>query len=755
MESRLKGIFKQGRKGDSVFLADAPWPGAVESPRNSRILIVDGDPSVVAATRGLLQGAGYELFEALTGEDGVRLAREVHPDLVLMDTDLPGMSGSDAVKTLKSDPELSEIFVVGFTNPLSPEERSGGRDIGADGYMSLPASTQRSISQVDSFLRQKKTGDALRASEELFSSSFEMAPIGMALVAPNGRCLKVNQALCELLGRSQAELLCLTFQEITHPQDWAVDRTNMKRLIAGEIRSYQVEKRYFHRDGHVIYTLLNVSFVRDAMGDPFHFIVHVQDISESKRTRDELLESLREVCQFKMALDEHAIVAVTDPQGKITYANDRFCAVCNYSRSELLGKDHRIVNSGYHSKSFFRELWKTIIKGQVWHGEIRNRAKDGSIYWVDTTIVPFLDPQGAPREYMAIHTDITARKQIEEELRSNTAFLKAQLDATAEGITAVDEQGRITLQNLRALEMFDIPKEVVETKLAIDQLNWFLNLVKDPKGFLERLAWVEKYPQEVIRDEIELKDGRILDRYSAPVSGQDGTRYGRIWTVRDITERKRTEQRAEEALKKEVVLRREIHHRVKNNLQIIISLLYLQSTKVRDTIALSLLKESQMRVRSIALVHEMLYQRDDLTSISFKDYVWHLTADLFLAYRISQSTIKLRISSDGIYLGLNSAIPFGIILTELITNALKYAFPSQRTGAIEVALLHASPSTLTLTVRDNGVGLPSDLDLKSSCTMGISLVTDLSRQLGGSVQFRADPEGCGTTVEITLPAASL
>jgi PAS domain S-box-containing protein len=284
----------------------------------------------------------------------------------------------------------------------------------------------------------KRTEEGIRASELSYRRLFEAAKDGILILNADTGCIDdVNPFLVNLLGFSRAEMLGKTVGELSPFRDMESNQAMLERLQQDDYVRYD-NLPLETRDGRSI----AVEFVSNVYqaGERSVIQCNVRDITERKRTENQLKASFKEIGDLKSALDEHAIVGITDPEGKITFANDKFCAISKYSREELLGQDHRIINSGYHPKGFMRELWSTITAGKVWKGEIKNRAKDGSFFWVDTTIIPFLNSQGKPRQYVAIRADITERKAAEETLRQLNANLEQRVVKRTAQLEAVNRE---------------------------------------------------------------------------------------------------------------------------------------------------------------------------------------------------------------------------------------------------------------------------------------------------------------------------
>ena len=219
---------------------------------------------------------------------------------------------------------------------------------------------------------------------------------------------------------------------------------------------------------------------------------------------------------------------------------------------------------------------------------------------------------------------------------------------------------------------------------------------------------------------------------------EGGKNIGVQVVARDITERKKAEEKIKASLAEKEVMLREIHHRVKNNMQIISSLLRLQSRQIKDKKTLDIFNVSQNRIRSMALVHESLYRSGDLARINFSDYIRKLTLHLFSMYRTEMDRVKSRIEVGDVFLDVNRAIPCGLIINELVSNALKYAFPHNKKGEILVKMNVDKKGNYSLVVRDTGIGFPKDLDFHQTETLGMQLVTDLTAQLEGRVSLKRE-----------------
>lgn len=282
---------------------------------------------------------------------------------------------------------------------------------------------------------------ALKVSEERFRLVVEAAPNAMVVADEQGHIVLVNAQAEHLFGYSRTELLG-QHVELLVPERYRPSHPELRTGFFGhpQARAMGAGRDLFGRrkDGSEVPVEIGLNPVHTAEGACV--LASIIDITERKAAEEKLTASTKEVIDLKAALDEHAIVAITDPQGRITYVNEKFCAISKYSREELLGQDHRIINSGFHSREFIRDLWTTIARGRVWHGEIKNKAKDGTFYWVDTTIVPFLNSNGKPRQYVAIRADITERKAAEETVRQFNSELEQRVKERTAQLEAANHE---------------------------------------------------------------------------------------------------------------------------------------------------------------------------------------------------------------------------------------------------------------------------------------------------------------------------
>ncbi|CAN5540911.1 hypothetical protein BH10CHL1_BH10CHL1_18600 [soil metagenome] len=377
--------------------------------------------------------------------------------------------------------------------------------------------------------------------------------------------------------------------------------------------------------------------------------------------------------------------------------------------------------------------------------------------------VPLYDANHLVIGILGASLDITERKQTEEALAKRAAELEEAtnfLDSIIENLPnmlfvkqakslkfvqfnrAWEELLGLERQSMLGKSDYDfLPKEQADAFTATD-------LEVLTKGISVEV------PVELIQT--AHRGLRMLHTRKIPVFGVDGQPKYLLGFSEDITERKRAEDQIRQSLEEKVVLLQEIHHRVKNNLQVISSLLYLQAGKIQDPQMLSILRDSQNRVKSMALIHEKLYQTKDMAKVDLGEYIQNLASYLFRSYTAHAGAIQLHVQADNVFLSIDTAVPCGLIINELISNALKHAFPDNAAGEIQIELhmdstlnAQGAPEQLfTLVVRDNGVGFPDTVDFQNTASLGLQLVNTLVNQLDGVISLQYNN---GTEFKIQFP----
>jgi PAS domain S-box-containing protein len=382
----------------------------------------------------------------------------------------------------------------------------------------------------------RQTTDDIRF-RALIENSFE----GITLLDKDLNIFYRSQSAERISGWQSADRAKMSMEELIHPQDEDRVKLILQDIVRHPGKSTSCIFRSKHFDGHYIWIecfYTNLLHKQDTKA----IVCNFRDISEKKYAEELQQQTIKELFAYKYALDESAIIGITDQKGIIKHVNENFCRISKYSEAELIGQDHRIINSSYHGKDFISNLWKTIATGKIWKGELKNKAKDGTHYWVDTTIVPFLNEHGKPYQYVAIRSDITEKKHSQEQLQKTLkeSYTRSLIEASLDPLVTISPEGKITDVNEASVKATGV---VAEKLIGTDFSDYFTEPEKAKEGYKQvfEKGLVSDYPLT-----IRHRDGTLTDvLYNASVyKDEQGNVLGVFAAARDITQQKRTSQYA-------------------------------------------------------------------------------------------------------------------------------------------------------------------------------------------------------------------
>lgn len=597
--------------------------------------------------------------------------------------------------------------------------------------------------QVAMAIERKQTQQALKKSEKEIRALIEAIPASIYFKDTSGRNLVVNKAYEELVGREREGVIGKTDEELL-PKKLAEQCRKSDEQVFINGKTYHGEEKGLSQTGDIVYFETTKSPILDEHGDIVGLVGVSHDITARKKTEEALEASQK---QYKDIVEKAGIaILIDDRKGNFQYVNERCVELFGYAQEEFARQSIRTIIfrddvdkvMGYH---------KNRIQGKKAPSryEFRGVRKDGSLIYLE------VDAQAIKKKNKIVGTrcyiwDITARKLAEEALKQSEEKYKTIAENVDVGIyrTSSGADGRFIEANPSLVKMFGYKDK--EEFLHVD-VSRLYNVPDGRKSFQKKMlrdGFVKN--EEVL---LRKKDGTPFLGSICAVAVRD--ERGRVQyfdgIVEDITERKEAEEKLKTSLLEKEVLLREIHHRVKNNLQIISSLLNLQSRHIEDEFSLDMFQESRDRVRSMALVHEKLYRSDELARVDFCEYIQSLARHLFMSYGINSKGIDLDVDVNDVFLDINTSIPCGLIINELVSNSLKHAFAGRDRGKIRVVLRPDDGDKFKMVVSDDGVGLPKDLDVTQTESLGLQLVSMLVEQLQGTMRIEKNQ---GTSFEIVF-----
>ncbi|WP_322284191.1 PAS domain S-box protein [Prosthecobacter sp.] len=610
---------------------------------------------------------------------------------------------------------------------------------------------------------------SLAANERRFRATFESAAVGIAHVARDGTFLRFNSQFCKIVGHPHAELVRKTFQEITHPDDLARDLEQAGQLFSGVIDSYTLEKRYARKDGTIVWVHLRGSVVDEGAGGDTYGLAVITDITERKQTEAALRVLSSELSSL---VGEEFFVQAALKLAAILEVESAFvCVPLDEERTRFRTLAFAVDGVPLPNVEYLAEGTPCAEVGDgkphvVPSGAARRYPADRMLAEMGVeayAALPVVDSKGGHKAHLGVMSrkPLPASPQLLSILQLFGVRLSAEMERqqseqrfhdlfefAPDAILMTNRDGIITLVNRQAEQLFGYTR----AELVGQPAEILMPPVTGGSHVSLRQQYLETaMPRHMGGGRSNLqglrKDGSVfpVDISLSPMQTDAGMMVAAA--VRDISERVKAESAVQQSLQEKETLLKEIHHRVKNNLQVISSLLAMRTDTVADASARALLIESQHRVRAMSMIHERLYQSDSLARVDFSDYVSQLATFLHRNYATS-GLVRLLVDADEeVMLNIDTAIPAGLILNELVSNAFKHAFNDGQPHELSV-LLKQTDAGVSLTVADDGPGLPAGFETRKTESLGMELVETLTTQIKGRLTI-ASTAGASFRLDFT------
>lgn len=578
-------------------------------------------------------------------------------------------------------------------------------------------------------LERIKAEKNIMEAEERFRKLVENSLVGIYIIQEN-RFSYVNPKMEEMLGYKPGDLLNLEIKDLVVAGDYPIVKENIRKRVDKEIQSIQYSFRGLKKDGSIID--LEVKGTSIEINNINSIIGTVQDVTERNSAVQELKNSEE---KFRIIAETASEGIITlDEVNNILFVNGYVEKIFGYNKSELIGNNADIIipteGKDTHSSGLMNFFKKKEANKEILRKQMSGIQKNGSKIPIEISFGGFSNK--GKKYFTGIIRDITEQKKAEEEIKNQREYLRKIIDTNPNFIFAKDWDGRFTLVNRAVADTYGTTVEDLIGKTDADfnpnksEVEHFL---KDDRDVIT--TQISKLIAEEPVYNSETREALWYQTIKVPMVTPNGE-VQVLGVSTDITARKKAEEGVKKSLKEKELLLQEIHHRVKNNLQIVVSLLKLQAKYIYDDRDLDIFNKSRARIETMSLIHEKLYKSTDIENINICNYLKDLTNYLLKAYGVNQSNMEIKFKADNVNLGIDTAIPCGLIINELFSNSLKHAFSPEQKGCIEIEVLK-DDDKIYLTVADNGKGIPSTYDIKKSDSLGLRLVNTLVKQMDGTM----------------------